>query len=149
MIPKLTRLPASLAQSKTPRAALLALTMYERRNTEARDDDGAEGTKPHALAWHHTLRGAPQNPHIEMRGPSMTVPSAEIFLLHRISKQTHMQRGPPWYVLSFSLFKNRPTYFNPSLAYEGTYYNEYKLHSFLAYSSMKPRHHWSMDDDTK
>lgn len=42
---------------KTPRAALLALPMYQRRNTEARDGDGAEGATPHALAWHHPLRG--------------------------------------------------------------------------------------------
>lgn len=79
----------------------------------------------------------------------MIAPSAEIILLHRINTQTHMQRGPPWYVLSLTLFKNRPTYFNPSLVYEGTYYNKYKLHSFLAYSSMKPRHRWPMYDDTK
>lgn len=114
MTPELTSSPASLAQPKTPRATPPCAYYVRKRKTEVRDDDAAEGTKPHALAWHHTLRGAPRNPQIEMRGPYMTVPSAEIFLLHRINKQTHLQRGPPWYALSFSLFKNRPTYFIPS-----------------------------------
>lgn len=61
-----------------------------------------------ALASHHVLREAPQNLHIEMRGPYMTVPSTEIFLLHRVNKQTSMQRSSM--VCTFSLFKNRSSY---------------------------------------